>query len=212
MLLYAGGIIVMENQSCVVEVDGATVHYLVEGPVGGSPVVLLHGASFCAATWKQLGTMRVLAEAGYRLYAVDLPGYGNSAAGTDSPRHWLGHLLDALHIPSPVIVSPSMSGRYALPLMTEQPERAAGWVAVAPVALIEFRHQLGRITAPVLAIWGEQDRTIPVKHADLLVEAVARGRKVIIAGGSHAPYMSDPATFHQGLLRFLAEQSSCSAV
>lgn len=200
----------MESQSCVVEVDGAAVHYLIEGPDGGPAVVLLHGVSFSAETWKQLGTMRLLAEAGYRVYAVDLPGYGNSAANTGSPRHWLRRLLDALHIASPVIVSPSMSGRYALPLVTEQPDRVAAWVAVAPVALMEYRRQLGQITAPILAVWGEQDRTIPVTHADLLVQAVQRGRKVIISGASHAPYMSDTETFHRELLRFLAEVSSSS--
>jgi pimeloyl-ACP methyl ester carboxylesterase len=80
----------------------------------------------------------------------------------------------------------------------------AAYVAVAPVAIPQFREKLAQITCPVLAVWGENDRTSPFQHANLLVEAVENGRKVVIAGGSHAPYMSDPQTFHRELLDFLS--------
>jgi pimeloyl-ACP methyl ester carboxylesterase len=194
----------IELKARSIDIEGGRVHFLIQGPEHGRPVVLLHGASFSAETWKKIGTLKALSDAGFLAYAIDLPGFGKSAQSNSSPSTWLRELLDLLKIEKPVVVSPSMSGRYALPLVTAEPDRAAGFVAVAPVSIPAYRHLLARITAPVLAVWGEQDTIVPLEHAELLIGSVKQGRKVVIPAATHAPYMSDPAAFHQALLEFLA--------
>jgi pimeloyl-ACP methyl ester carboxylesterase len=63
-------------------VNGYRMHYEVEGPADGPPVVLVHGLGGRAEDWRALAPY--FAKAGYHVYMPDLIGYGRS----DQPTHF----------------------------------------------------------------------------------------------------------------------------
>lgn len=194
----------IEISSRYLTINGKQVHYLFASPESKKEIVLLHGASFSSATWQEIGTLEALTSAGYQAFAIDLPGFGQSEAGSTAPDKWMGELFDLLGVDLPILLAASMSGGFALPFITAQPERIAGFVAVAPVRIPAYRERLHLITAPVLAVWGEHDDLIPIRDAELLVKSVKQGQLTVVKGGTHAPYMSEPELFNQKLLDFAA--------
>lgn len=68
-----------------VEVSGQSLFYRQAQPGGRAPrlnVLLLHGIRFSSDTWLQLQTLAVLADAGHRAVAIDLPGKARAAPST----------------------------------------------------------------------------------------------------------------------------------
>lgn len=192
-----------ELQSLRIETDGARIHYLIGGPPTGRPVLLLHGAKYEAQTWQEIGTLELLMREGFRVCAVDLPGHGQSSAADVDETSWLIDLLKVLELNKPVVVSPSMSGIYSLPLVIAAPPRTSGFVAVAPVGIPAFKEKLKRIVVPVLAVWGDSDRTVPRAFQDLLADTVPEGSKITIPNAGHACYLDNREEFHKELLAFL---------
>jgi abhydrolase domain-containing protein 14 len=191
----------MKILSNTVQVDEGSVHFLSAGDAANT-IVLLHGKSFSAETWRKTGTLSALGDAGYRAYAIDLPGYGQSAPSGKREDQILGPILDAMGISSAVVVAASFSGWYAFPFLLEHPEKIRGFVSVASRGIRKYREYLQRVNFPVLALWGEKDDIVPIENADLLAASVPNGKKVVIPEGTHASYLSDPERFNQEILRF----------
>ena len=198
-------------QSKFINFEGGKIHYLEVGKKDQPCVLFLHGASFKAQTWQDLGTLQLIAKKGYYALAIDLPGYGNSTVVSTSPAQFLSILLEALNLDAPIIISPSMSGNYSFPLVVHHREQLSGLVALtegaatpnAPVSISKYAQQLQGIDLPTLAIWGSNDRIVPIKMADKLVELMPNATKVILKGAGHACYMRATDEFHHHLIHFI---------
>lgn len=176
---------------------------LAAGDPAAPPVLLLHGARFSSETWRELGTIELLARQGYRVLAVDLPGFGRSETSGIPPAEFLAKMLPLVCEPPVVVVSPSMSGRFSLPLMVGRPAYVAGFVPVAPVEIPTYLERLSGSQVPTLIVWGENDAVIPLRQAESLAAALPNSRQVILEGARHPCYLDRPMEFHRELLRFL---------
>ncbi len=202
-LIYINPFMEYVIASKVIKIQTANIHYLEGGDSQNPSVLFLHGASFNAKTWKDLGTLKRLTQKNFHVIAIDLPGYGQSESISDYHAEFLPKLIAKLNLQKTVLVSPSMSGTYSLSFLVKHSQDLQGFVAIAPVGILKMSQQLRGIELPTLAIWGSEDPIIPVEQADMLVELMPNARKLILAKVGHACYMKAPNKFHEGLIRFI---------
>ncbi len=74
-------------------------------------------------------------------------------------------------------------------------------------AVIEYdlRERLPEIACPTLIVWGDGDRLVNVRDADLFAELIPGSRKVIFEDTGHMSMLERPAAFNALLNGFLAE-------
>jgi pimeloyl-ACP methyl ester carboxylesterase len=69
----------------------------------------------------------------------------------------------------------------------------------------EIRERLGKIACPTLIVWGERDRLINVRDADVFAELIPNSRKVVFDDTGHMSMLERPEEFNALLEDFLAE-------
>lgn len=110
------------------------VHYLDEGPAEADPVLLMHGEPSWSYLYRTM--IPILVDAGHRIIAPDLVGFGRSDKPTrredySYQRHvdWMQALLDQLRLERITLVCQDWGGLIGLRLVAENPERFARVVA-----------------------------------------------------------------------------------
>jgi pimeloyl-ACP methyl ester carboxylesterase len=69
----------------------------------------------------------------------------------------------------------------------------------------QFSEDITAIKAPVLLIWGEEDRITDPRNADIFVQQIPDARKVLLDGIGHAPMIEAPEESAMLFREFLAE-------
>ncbi|HSR48792.1 MAG TPA: alpha/beta hydrolase [Anaerolineales bacterium] len=119
-----------------ITVQGMEIAYQAVGPEDRPAVVLLHGWASSRRMWE---AAQASLAGGYRTFAVDLPGHGESTKPSWS---WYSipnyvdvvlHFCEALGLKRPAAVGHSMGGTIALELAAQAPTFAEKIVVVNPV-------------------------------------------------------------------------------
>lgn len=69
----------------------------------------------------------------------------------------------------------------------------------------DFRHRLGEIACPTLIVWGDRDRVITPRDAEVYAELIPGSRKVVFEDTGHMAMLERPAAFNALLRDFLGE-------
>lgn len=111
--------------------NGVRIHYEVNGPDRGRPIVLVHGfASDYRLNWVGTRWQETLTHAGFRVIGLDCRGHGHSDKPHDDASYDVGLMagdvvgvLDEEGIDSAEYVGYSMGGRIGLQLILDHPHR-----------------------------------------------------------------------------------------
>jgi pimeloyl-ACP methyl ester carboxylesterase len=99
-------------------------------------------------------------------------------------------------------------GRLPAALAAEQIRGAGkpGFIqALQAVLDYDIRERLPEIACPTLIVWGDGDRLIPVRDADVFEQLIPDSRKVIFEDTGHMSMLERPAAFNALLKDFIAE-------
>lgn len=151
------------------------------GGAVGLTLALRHPALVSRAAIIASGAM--LGEpAGWHDRAAQVRAQSTSSVLIQSAQRWFA--------PDSIARRPELSGRLLHALQDADDESYAR--CCEALGGYDVRAELGRITAPVLAVWGSFDQVAPEPKAVEIADGVADGRVVEIADAAHLPPAEQP--------------------
>jgi pimeloyl-ACP methyl ester carboxylesterase len=126
------------EHSWFTSIGGVRIHYQEAGDENAPPIILIHGFISSNLVWNEV--FLPLANAGFRVIAPDLPGYGYSDKPSDgrytidAQAYAVLALMDRLGIDQAMIVGASYGGAVAATIALDYPERVTSLVLVGAVS------------------------------------------------------------------------------
>ena len=170
--------------------NGVRIHYEVNGPERGTPVVMVHGfASDYRLNWVGSRWQETFTNAGFRVVGIDCRGHGHSDKPHDEAAYAVEmmagdvvRLLDELDIAEAAYLGYSMGARIGLEVVLQTPERvtravlggigAAG--AISHAAAIAHALRIGEPTEdPVAQTFYRFASSRPVNDLQALAACIA---------------------------------------
>lgn len=114
-----------------VDAGGVETHYWARGPADGEVLVLVHGGGSGADSWGNWKfAMPRLAEHGFRCYAMDMVGFGQSATPDPDDFDYTNQaridqvigFIEALGLEEPSLIGNSMGGAASMGVAMQSPE------------------------------------------------------------------------------------------
>jgi len=127
-------------------IGGLRIHYQEAGDENAPAVILIHGFISSSLIWSDV--FLPLADAGFRVIAIDLPGYGYSDKPADgrytinSQAHAVFRLMDRMGIDKATIVGASYGGAVAATMALDFPKRVERLVLIGAVSNDEPKKKL----------------------------------------------------------------------
>jgi pimeloyl-ACP methyl ester carboxylesterase len=179
-----------------------------DGPQDGRLILGLHGYSQRNGwhTWEPL--LAPLAQAGFRVVSVDMPGWGQSVptqgqvGGSDAVQ-CVVQMLDELAVTEAVLMGKSWGGNVAVETAVAHPTRITHLILTAPA--VRSPETLAKISQPVLLAWAEDDPVIPVAYASQFAAAIPDCQLETYPTGGHSAAPKNAADFGPKAIRFLGE-------
>ena len=208
--------VVHSDRSHFVNVDGARVHYQEFGDATKPPMILIHGYTASVYVWKTAAPM--LADAGFRVIAVDLLGFGYSEKPSwfdysiQGQARMISRFMNRLGIGRATIVGSSYGGAVALNLTLDNPEYVEKLVLVDAVCNDEPKNHpilklasvpgIGEAITPFLCDskafmrFRMQGTLAPVNHHMITEERIESIRRPLYAADGHHSVLATSRNWH----------------